>query len=267
MVTAACDERVAITNDVALMGRTMERTEHHESSREARTLVIMPAWNEEEAIGATIAEIRQEAPGVDIVVVNDGSTDNTSRVARNAGALVIDQLYNMGVGAAMRTGYRYAQQQGYDYALQVDSDGQHDPRSIADLLQAIDGYDIVVGTRFAEGSDYKVSGPRKWAMGLLSFLFTRAAGTPFTDVTSGFKIANRTGIDFYVKNLPAEYLGDTVNITAMAIRNGLRVRQVPVTMRERQGGEPSSGPVKSAVYLVRSLFSYAISMSRKKQEL
>ena len=103
-------------------------------------------------------------------------------------------------------------------------------------------------------------------MGLLSFLFTRSAGTPFTDVTSGFKIANRRGIDFYCRNLPAEYLGDTIDITAMAINNGLKVRQVPVNMRERQGGTPSSGPLKSAVYLVRSLFAYGISVSRRPEE-
>ena len=125
----------------------------------------------------------------------------------------------------------------------------------------------MIGSRFADGAvDYEVSGPRKWAMSLLSFLFTRAAGTPFTDVTSGFKIANRRGIDFYCRNLPAEYLGDTIDITAMAISNGLKVRQVPVHMRERQGGTPSSGPLKSAVYLVRSLFAYGISVSRRPEE-
>lgn len=200
-------------------------------------------------------------------MVNDGSTDNTSRAAREAGAFVIDLPYNMGVGAAMRTGYKYAQQAGYDYAMQVDSDGQHHPESIPTLIEAIKDYDIVIGSRFAEGAaDYEVSGPRKWAMGLLSFLFTRAAGTPFTDVTSGFKIANRRGIAFYCRNLPAEYLGDTIDITAMAISNGLKVRQVPVNMRERQGGTPSSGPLKSAIYLVRSLFAYGISVSRRPEE-
>lgn len=232
-----------------------------------RTLVIMPAWNEEEALPGTITELQETVPFVDLVVVNDGSTDNTSAVAREAGAFVIDLPYNMGVGAAMRTGYKYAQRMGYDYAMQVDSDGQHHPESIPTLIEAIKDYDIVIGSRFAEGAaDYEVSGPRKWAMGLLSFLFTRAAGTPFTDVTSGFKIANRRGIDFYCRNLPAEYLGDTIDITAMAINNGLKVRQVPVHMRERQGGTPSSGPLKSAVYLVRSLFAYGISVSRRPEE-
>ena len=218
-----------------------------------RTLVIMPAWNEEEVIGNTITELLQRVPEVDLVVVNDGSTDHTSEIARRAGAFVIDLPYNMGVGAAMRTGYKYARRADYDYAMQVDSDGQHDPMCIPDLIAHAQDCDIVIGSR-------------KWAMSLLSHLFTRAAKTPFTDVTSGFKIANRRGIRFYCKFLPAEYLGDTIDVTAMAIRQGLRVKQTPVRMRERQGGTPSSGPVKSAVYLVRSLFAYWISMNRKKTD-
>ena len=231
-----------------------------------RTLVIMPAWNEEEVIGNTITELLQRVPEVDLVVVNDGSTDHTSEIARRAGAFVIDLPYNMGVGAAMRTGYKYARRADYDYAMQVDSDGQHDPMCIPDLIAHAQDWDIVIGSRFAGSGDYNVSGPRKWAMNLLSHLFTRAAKTPFTDVTSGFKIANRRGIKFYCKFLPAEYLGDTIDVTAMAIRQGLRVKQTPVRMRERQGGTPSSGPVKSAVYLVRSLFAYWISMNRKKTD-
>ena len=166
----------------------------------------------------------------------------------------------------MRTGYKYARRADYDYAMQVDSDGQHDPTCIPDLIAHAQDYDIVIGSRFAGSGEYDVSGPRKWAMSLLSHLFTRAAKTPFTDVTSGFKIANRRGIKFYCKYLPAEYLGDTIDVTAMAIRQGLRVKQTPVRMRERQGGTPSSGPVKSAIYLVRSLFAYWISMNRKKTD-
>ena len=236
------------------------------SQPKPRTLVIMPAWNEEEVIGNTITELLQRVPEVDLVVVNDGSTDHTSEIARRAGAFVIDLPYNMGVGAAMRTGYKYARRADYDYAMQVDSDGQHDPMCIPDLIAHAQDCDIVIGSRFAGSGDYNVSGPRKWAMSLLSYLFTRAAKTPFTDVTSGFKIANRGGIRFYCKFLPAEYLGDTIDVTAMAIRQGLRVKQTPVRMRERQGGTPSSGPVKSAVYLVRSLFAYWISMNRKKTD-
>ena len=237
-------------------------------SANSRLLIVIPAWNEEAVLGDVLESVKVEKPSfADILVVSDGSTDATAAIARAAGVAVLDLPLNLGVGGAMRAGFQYAQRMGYDYAMQVDSDGQHHPESIPSLIKAVEDYDIVIGSRFADGAaDYEVSGPRKWAMGLLSFLFTRAAGTPFTDVTSGFKIANRRGIDFYCRNLPAEYLGDTIDITAMAINNGLKVRQVPVHMRERQGGTPSSGPLKSAVYLVRSLFAYGISVSRRPEE-
>ncbi|MDY6052228.1 MAG: glycosyltransferase family 2 protein [Rothia sp. (in: high G+C Gram-positive bacteria)] len=227
-------------------------------------LVIMPAWNEEEAIGATIADLRAKAPWVDLVVINDGSTDNTAQAARQAGAFVIDLPYNMGVGAAMRTGYRYARRMDYDIAMQMDSDGQHPPEFIETLIEGLGRADIVIGSRFAASDAYKVRGPRKWAMGLLSFLFTRISGEEFTDVTSGFRAVNRRGIQQYCEFFPAEYLGDTIDSTVMAIRSGCRVIQVPVEMRERQGGTPSSGPLKSAIYLVRSFFAFGISMTRKK---
>lgn len=229
-----------------------------------RVLVIMPAWNEEEAIGATIADLRAKAPWVDLVVINDGSTDSTGQVARRAGAFVIDLPYNMGVGAAMRTGYRYARRMDYDIAMQMDSDGQHPPEFIDTLIEGLGRADIVIGSRFAASDTYKVRGPRKWAMGLLSFLFTRISGEEFTDVTSGFRAVNRRGIQQYCEFFPAEYLGDTIDSTVMAIRSGCKVIQVPVEMRERQGGTPSSGPLKSAIYLVRSFFAFGISMTRKK---
>ncbi|MEX3632689.1 glycosyltransferase family 2 protein [Rothia sp. LK2492] len=229
-----------------------------------RVLVIMPAWNEEESISATIADLRAKASWVDLVVINDGSTDHTSEIAKNAGAFVIDLPYNMGVGAAMRTGYRYARRMNYDIAMQMDSDGQHPPEFIDTLIEGLNRADIVIGSRFAESDAYKVRGPRKWAMSLLSFLFTRISGEQFTDVTSGFRAVNRRGIQQYCDFFPAEYLGDTIDSTVMAIRSGCKVIQVPVEMRERQGGTPSSGPLKSAIYLVRSFFAFGISMTRTK---
>lgn len=239
-------------------------TKNNESVRRPRVLVIMPAWNEQESIANSIADLRVKAPWVDLVVINDGSRDSTSRVAKNAGAFVIDLPYNMGVGAAMRTGYKYAQRMDYDVALQMDADGQHLPEYIDVLIEGLERADIVIGSRFAESDSYKVIGPRKWAMQILSFMFTRISGEKFTDVTSGFRACNRKGINQYCEFFPAEYLGDTIDSTVMAIRAGCTVIQVPVEMRERQGGVPSSSPLKSAVYLVRSFFSFGISMTRKK---
>lgn len=232
---------------------------------EPRTLIIMPAWNEQEVIGGTITELYRMMPDIDLVVVNDGSTDNTSAIARAAGALVIDLPYNMGIGGALRTGYKYARRMNYDRAIQVDADGQHDPKGIRTVLAGLDdGTDISIGSRFAEATNYKVKGPRKWAMVVLAAMFTRISGEKFTDATSGFRAANKRAIAQYCEHLPAEYLGDCIDACVMAIRAGLTVKQVPVEMRERQAGTPSSNPWKSAVYLVRSFFSFGMAMTRTK---
>lgn len=127
---------------------------------EPRTLIIMPAWNEQEVIGGTITELYRMMPDIDLVVVNDGSTDDTSAIARAAGAFVIDLPYNMGIGGALRTGYKYARRMNYDRAIQVDADGQHDPKGIRTVLAGLDdGTDISIGSRFAEATNYKVKGP------------------------------------------------------------------------------------------------------------
>lgn len=232
---------------------------------EPRTLIIMPAWNEQEVIGGTITELYRTMPDIDLVVVNDGSTDNTSAIARAAGAFVIDLPYNMGIGGALRTGYKYARRMNYDRAIQVDADGQHDPKGIRTVLAGLDdGTDISIGSRFAEATNYKVKGPRKWAMVVLAAMFTRISGEKFTDATSGFRAANKRAIAQYCEHLPAEYLGDCIDACVMAIRAGLTVKQVPVEMRERQAGTPSSNPWKSAVYLVRSFFSFGMAMTRTK---
>lgn len=239
----------------------------HESQAQAdalRTLIIMPAWNEEEVIGGTLSELNRMMPDIDLLVVNDGSTDNTSSIARAAGAFVIDLPYNMGIGGALRTGYKFARRNDYDQAIQVDADGQHDPKGIRTVLAGLQDVDISIGSRFAEADNYVVKGPRKWAMVLLAWMFSTISGQKFTDATSGFRAANRRAINQYCEYLPAEYLGDCIDACVMAIRSGLTVKQVPVEMRERQAGTPSSNPWKSAVYLVRSFFSFAISMTRKK---
>ena len=234
------------------------------SPHEPRTLIIMPAWNEVEVIGSTITELFRMMPEVDLVVVNDGSTDHTSEIARAAGAFVIDLPYNMGIGGALRTGYKYARRMDYDRAIQVDADGQHDPKGIRTVLAGLEDANISIGSRFAQATNYKVSGPRKWAMVVLARMFTMISGEKFTDATSGFRAADRRAINQYCEHLPAEYLGDCIDACVMAVRAGLTVKQVPVEMRERQGGTPSSSPIKSAIYLVRSFFSFGMSMTRKK---
>ncbi|MDI9627822.1 MAG: glycosyltransferase family 2 protein [Acidobacteriota bacterium] len=232
-----------------------------------KILVIIPAWNEEEAIGATIAEVVAELPEVDLIVVDDGSTDRTVEVAEAAGARVLSLPYNLGVGGAMRCGYNYAQLFGYDQAIQLDADGQHDPRNVRTVLAGLEHANISIGARFAGRGDYEVRGPRKWAMSMLAGIVSSLAKTKLTDITSGFRAADRVAIAQYVKHYPVEYLGDTVDSLVVAIRSGLTVTQVAVEMRPRRAGTPSNNPYKAAIYLFRSMFALLVALTRRPVKL
>jgi glycosyltransferase involved in cell wall biosynthesis len=228
-----------------------------------RLLVIVPAFNEAGCLAEVIGEIRGELPGVDVLVVDDGSTDATAAVAARAGAKVAPLPYNLGVGGAMRVGYRYARDHGYDFAVQVDADGQHDPRYVPKLLDELDGgADLVIGSRFAGIGEYKVRGPRKWAMVILSLVLSRVAGTKLTDTTSGFKMCNRRLIEFFADWYPAEYLGDTIEALVRVSRQKYRIRQVPVSMRMRMAGTPSNSPVKATLYLFRAFVVLILALIR-----
>ena len=236
-----------------------ETTEHGVG----RVLIVIPGWNEEESIGAVIHEVRDTLPFVDVLVVNDGSTDRTAEVAAEAGATVLTLPYNLGVGGALRLGYRYAYEQDYDVAIQVDADGQHDPVCVPKLLDALSDNALVIGARFAGEGAYKAHGPRQWAMSMLSFVISRIAHTKLTDTTSGFKACNRELIELFAEWFPAEYLGDTIEVLVRVIRLGYPVAQVPVSMRARQGGTPSHSPLKAAVYLVRAFFILFLALIRR----
>lgn len=227
------------------------------------TLIIIPAWNEQASIGATLAQVLSNSAGMDVLVVDDGSTDQTASVAAAAGATVLRLPFNLGVGAAMRTGFEYARRHGYQRAIQVDADGQHDPADIGAVLAGLDRADICIGARFAGRGEYGAKGPRRWAMSLLAVIVSRVAHTKLTDITSGFRAANRKAIEQYCRHFPAEYLGDTVDSLVMAVRSGCTVTQVPVEMRARQAGTPSSGSLRSTVYLARALFSLLLALTRR----
>lgn len=232
-----------------------------------RALVIMPAWNEAESVGNTVREVLALRETYDVLVVNDGSQDNTAAVAGEAGAVVLDLPFNLGVGGAMRAGFKYAKRNGYDAVIQVDADGQHDPKEISRVLAALADADIAIGARFADRGTYKVTGPRRWAMVLLAKVISGLAHTRLTDVTSGFKAANRRGIDQFIDHDPAEYLGDTIDSLVVAIRSGCVITQVPVEMRARQGGTPSHNPLKSAIYLGRSVFALLFALTRRRSQI
>lgn len=232
-----------------------------------RTLIVLPALNESASITAVIAEVRRELPEVGILVVDDGSTDDTAAVARAAGARVARLPYNLGVGGAMRLGFRYGLQHDYDVVVQVDADGQHAPAGVRELLVALEGADIAIGARFAGAGNYRVRGPRKWAMRLLSATLSGAAKTRLSDTTSGFKASGPRAVRLFAEHYPAEYLGDTIEALVIAIRNDLRIAQVPVEMRERTAGTPSHNPVKSAVYLMRAVFALFFAFARPAERL
>jgi len=236
---------------------------HHEPP----LLIIIPAWNEEQTLNAVIGEINQKVLSADILVVNDGSTDRTSEVAIESGAMVLDLPFNLGVGGAMRAGYKFAFRSGYGRTVQLDADGQHDPGAVTTLLRSMtdEKADIVIGARFAGVGSYTVRGPRWWSMRILSVALSRVAGTRLTDTTSGFKACNRAAIRLFAADYPAEYLGDTVESLVIASRAGLRIRQVGVEMRDRAGGRPSHSPLQAAVFLIRALFALAIALSRPRE--
>lgn len=212
----------------------------------------MPAFNEQASVGGVVHEVFKQLPGISLLVVDDGSSDATTRVATEAGALVATLPFNLGVGGAMRVGFRYALENGFSTVVQVDSDGQHDPSELPTLLAALESADLVLGARFAGKGDYAVRGPRQWAMRVLSAILSRVTGTTLTDTTSGFRASGPRAVALFAEHYPAEYLGDTIEALVIASRSGLTVRQVPVAMRPRAGGVPSHNPFKAAAYLGRA---------------
>ena len=228
-----------------------------------RVLVVMPAWNEEETIAGTIAQVRAAQPDFDILVVNDGSGDRTVAEATAAGAAVCDLPFNLGVGGAMRAGYRYAAAHGYDVVAQVDADGQHDAAFLSELIDGLSDADVVIGARFAGRGDYKVGFARGMAMRLLAGVLSRMAGARLTDVTSGFRVVNRRALHVFATHYPAEYLGDTVESLVIAMRTGCTVRQIPVVMQPRAGGTASQTPLRAALYLARAIIALALALVRR----
>lgn len=230
-------------------------------------LVVVPALNEEDSVGAVVRSVSAAVPSARCLVVDDGSSDRTALRAREAGAIVLSLPYNLGVGGAMRAGFRYARDHGHAVVVQVDADGQHDPASIQQLLAQLESADLVIGARFAGIGDYGVRGPRRWAMRILAHVMSRVARTRLTDVTSGFKAAGPRAVALFADNFPAEYLGDTIEALVIGARAGLTIRQVPVAMRQRQGGEPSHRPWKAAVYLTRACAAFLLAMLRPRTRI
>jgi glycosyltransferase involved in cell wall biosynthesis len=174
---------------------------------------------------------------------------------------------NLGVGGAMRLGFKYALAHGYSNVVQIDADGQHDPANVPALLAALDGADLVIGARFAGAGNYEARGPRRWAMRLLAHVLSRTTGTRLTDTTSGFKASGPRAVRLFASHYPAEYLGDTIEALVIASRAGCTVAQVPVSMRVRAGGQPSHAPLRAAGYLGRAFVALGFALIRPASPL
>lgn len=233
--------------------------------RPTATLAIIPAYNEAAAIGDTISELVEVRPDVDLVVIDDGSADATARIAAQAGARVIVLPFNLGIGGALRTGFRWAVEQGYQRAFQFDADGQHDPLEIAALLEPLEaGADLVVGSRFLDGdAGYDVSRVRRTAMGALRVTMRVLSKQSFTDTSSGFRAFSRPMLEFFAANYPAEYM-ESVEALFVATTEGFDVVEVPVQMRMRSAGQPSNRRMRSAYHFVRLYLMLLASAKRRR---
>lgn len=231
-------------------------------------LVIIPAFNEEAALPATLEVLSHTLPAsgltADVVVIDDGSADRTAKVGRAAGAVVLRLPFNLGIGGALRTGFRYAVDRGYDRAVQFDADGQHDANEVARLVAALDdGTNLVIGSRFADASStYAVSGVRRRAMRVLGMTVRLLSGRVFTDTSSGFRAFDRTALELFARTYPVDYM-ESVEALMMACMSGLRVSEIPVRMHSRQQGAPTTRRLRLAYHYLRLLFVMVATASRR----
>jgi glycosyltransferase involved in cell wall biosynthesis len=233
------------------------------SLAKVRRIAILPAHNEKDAVAGVIDEIRRADPDFHIVVVDDGSTDGTAGVAESTGATVLRLPYNLGIGGAVQTGYQYALENDFDIAVQVDADGQHDPREIGGLLEPIlDGRaDMVVGTRFAKGGGYRGSPLRRIGIHLFAAIVSLIVRQRVTDTTSGFRAVNRKTIRLFAADYPHDY--PEVEATVVLSRHGLKMIEVPVMMRIRETGNSSITAVRSVYYMVKVLLALFFGLFRR----
>jgi len=213
-------------------------------------LVIVPAWNEERVLPAVLADLRRLAPDWEVCVVDDGSTDATTAVARESGAVVLPLPINLGIGGAVQTGYLWARDHAFDVAAQIDGDGQHDPQYLAAALERLSaGADLVVGSRYLGDGEFQSTALRRAGSRYLSWLLRLRCGARVSDPTSGFRVAGRRAIELFAANYPSDY--PEPEAIALAIWRGLRVDELAVRMRRRQHGSSSIGPLRTLYYLLK----------------
>jgi hypothetical protein len=233
-----------------------------------RTVAVVPAFDEEAAIGAVVSEIAELDPAIDVVVVDDGSSDGTADAAARAGATVVRLPFNLGIGAAVQTGFRWALERDYDVAVRLDGDGQHDAAELGKLLAPIEtgAADLVIGSRFVDpGGTYRPPLARRMGIRVFARLVSVLGGQKVTDTTSGFLALDRAGIELFAVEYPHDY--PEVEATLVALRSGLRLAQVQVEMRERQTGTSSITFVRSLYYIVKVMLALLVASLRRYPRL
>lgn len=233
-----------------------------------RIVAVVPAYDEAEVIGKVVDEIREFDPAIDVVVVDDASTDATASVAEEHGATVLRLPHNVGIGGAVQTGFKFALAEGYDTAVRLDGDGQHDAGELGKLLAPLDGgeADLVIGSRFVDsGGSYRPPFARRIGIRIFARLVSILGGERVTDTTSGFLALDRVGIELFATEYPHDY--PEVEATLVALKSGLRLSQVQVHMRERETGSSSITFVQSLYYIVKVLLALLVASLRRYPRL
>lgn len=230
---------------------------------EGRTLVIIPAYNEEESLGGVISRVRASLPGADIAVINDGSEDSTGSVAERLGVVALHLPHNLGIAAAEQTGFLYALRSGYTTVVRNDADGQHNPAEIPELLAALAGTaaDVVIGSRYLEDRGYVTPRLRRMGIFILAALTSLICRQRLTDPTSGFRAFNQRAIRLCAEHYPHDY--PEPESVVLFVRTGLRVAEIPVTMNPRYGGQSSIRVVDSVYYMIKVLLAIMVGLLRK----
>ena len=228
-----------------------------------KKLIIIPAYNVEDAIAHTVARIREKAPDFDYVIINDCSTDRTLAICRENGFHVVNLPINLGIGGAVQTGYRYALENGYDIAVQMDGDGQHDAAYLGEMARVLEEekLNMVIGSRFIEKEGFQSSAARRLGIGYFSWLIKLVTGVRITDPTSGMRMADREVIGLFAGDYPKDYPEPESVVTILKM--GRRVREIPVQMRAREGGVSSISSMKAVYYMVKVSIAVLIAAWRR----
>lgn len=232
----------------------------------SRSLVLIPAYNEAARLAGVIANIRRAVPELPVLVIDDGSRDDTAAVARQAGAIVVSLPFNMGYGVAIQTGYKYARDNSYDYLVQLDADGQHDPSCIPALLAPVmrGDADIAIGSRFL-GNSYTPPLARRLGMALFRKIVSLVTGKVCTDTTSGFQAFNRDVVGFFAQDIfPVDY--PDADMLIMLHRAGFRMTEVPVRMFENSEGKSMHSGLKPLYYMFKMLLSICVTLMRDREK-